>query len=626
MKNIKNIIKAFGLATFVGVTVTSCDLDLLPLNEVVLENYWTNRDDVDNVLRSCYTGMESAAWMERAIVWGEVRSDNVSTGSTANTTINYINKGNLKQTNAYCDWSSFYNVINRCNTVIYYAPQVAEKDPNFTSSDLAVTIAEAKTIRALNYFYLIRAFKNVPFTFSPSIDDTQNYRLPASSFENILDSLILDLEGCKDNAPRAYFERTKNSGRVTRAAIYALLADLYLWRASDANRAKSLQEEDYRKCVQCCDWVLNYKYEEYMTDKYGDLNRAMDSYVLTNYGYPLLAEKSASGGSSNAPQAYNSIFVTGNSFESLYELTYSESVNDIHNTAVGYMYGSNNDVNQHIQWLSANENLMETVIPNSAKTYSETTLFPVTTDYRSLTSFRYVNSGSFAILKYVTTRFQGDAADFGVSTATSWAAGTAAANNQKRSPYSYAINWIFYRLSEVMLMRAEAEINLANLLGGSATPAEPESNGAKARRIRQDGAMLSTATELYDDAFNLILAVYMRSNPNAQSGKDTEYRPVRTNYNLYEDFVTLLENERQREFLFEGKRYFDLVRRARREGNTSHFAAAVASKYGEASRSVVIKMAMMDFMYMPYAEHELDVNPSLSQNPAYAEDEDIVKN
>ena len=118
----------------------------------------------------------------------------------------------------------------------------------------------------------------------------------------------------------------------------------------------------------------------------------------------------------------------------------------------------------------------------------------------------------------------------------------------------------------------------------------------------------------------------MRSNPNAQSGKDTEYRPIRTNYNLYEDFVTLLENERQREFLFEGKRYFDLVRRARREGNTSHFASAVASKYGEASRSVVIKMAMMDFMYMPYAERELDVNPSLSQNPAYAEDEDIVKN
>ena len=37
MKNLKNIIKIFGLTAFVGVSVTSCDLDLLPLNEVVLE-------------------------------------------------------------------------------------------------------------------------------------------------------------------------------------------------------------------------------------------------------------------------------------------------------------------------------------------------------------------------------------------------------------------------------------------------------------------------------------------------------------------------------------------------------------------------------------------------------------
>jgi hypothetical protein len=140
---------------------------------------------------------------------------------------------------------------------------VAEKDPNYTESDLRVTMAEAKTIRALNYFYLIRAFKDVPFTFEPSIDDTKEYQMPASKFENILDSLILDLEACKDYAPRQYTERTKNTGRVTRAAIYSLLADLYLWRASDYNRAKPLQQADYHKCIQYCDWVLNFKYEEY---------------------------------------------------------------------------------------------------------------------------------------------------------------------------------------------------------------------------------------------------------------------------------------------------------------------------------------------------------------------------
>ena len=37
-----------------GVAVTSCDLDLLPLNEVVLENYWTEKADVESVVNACY--------------------------------------------------------------------------------------------------------------------------------------------------------------------------------------------------------------------------------------------------------------------------------------------------------------------------------------------------------------------------------------------------------------------------------------------------------------------------------------------------------------------------------------------------------------------------------------------
>ena len=137
------------------------------------------------------------------------------------------------------------------------------------------------------------------------------------------------------------------------------------------------------------------------------------------------------------------------------------------------------------------------------------------------------------------------------------------------------------------------------------------------------GSELSTADEYYDDAFNLISAVYLRSNPGAQ--KTSTACPVRSNYSSYDQFMNLLENERHRELLFEGKRYFDLVRRARREGNTTHFSSVVATKFGEASKAVLIKMAMMEFMYMPYSKTELDVNPYLRQNEAYSQDEDVVK-
>ena len=350
----------------------------------------------------------------------------------------------------------------------------------------------------------------------------------------------------------------------------------------------------------------------------------MDPYILTTYGYPLLGERVSTSGSNDGPRAYNAIFAKGNSFEGIFELTFSEQSSDARNSAVSNMYGHGGTSRTAL--LSANENLMESAIESNSKTYADTKLFPVTTDYRSLTGFRYVSSGAFGILKYVVGEIDGSASKFGTANQTNWKEGTGDASGQWVNVDNERINWIFYRLSEIMLMRAEAEINLANIIGGeSAAPSEDTGSGVKMRRAKQNGASLSTAEELYNDAFELISAVYMRSNPYAQN-TTTQFRPIRDNYSNYSDLMTLLENERHREFLFEGKRYFDLVRFARREGNTSHFAAAVASKFGEASKSVVIKMAMMDFMYMPYAEKELDVNPYLHQNPAHAEDEDIKKN
>lgn len=646
MKHIGNIFKTVGLVACMGLTTTSCELELLPLNEVVLDNFWTDKSDVENVLLSCYTAMQSSDWMDRVVIWGEVRSDNIESGADVPTYIQNINKGNLKQTNAACNWASLYSVINRCNTVIYYAPQVAEIDPNFTDSDLQSTLAEAKGIRALNYFYLIRAFKDVPFTFDPSIDDTQEYQLPATAHTDILDSLIEDIEECKDWAPRRYTSETtssdyaKNSGRFTRPGLYALLADLYLWRASDADLSTSEQRNYYQKCIECANYVIEYKLEEYDEDEDGTLNKAMSNDVYSNYGYALLAEYSTTGSASQGPAAYNAIFGTGNSWESLFEVTYDNSTgSETKNNELAYLYGGLNSSDTYVQYLAASTELLTAEI--TGKTYDNTTLFSVMSDYRTLTSFRY-SDATYPILKYTVASFTGSDDDFGTATNTSWEAGTQDHNKQCRSYLGSYANWIIYRLSDVMLMRAEAEIQIAGMInksfGSSDTDDEEEEETTTKRRANyEQPSSFSTADEYYLDALELILAVYTRSNPQASTtagmypagiypGKAVTVDNVKSYFTTYDDFQTLLENERQREFLFEGKRYFDLVRRARREGNTDHFSEAVSSKYGEASRAVKIKMSQMDFMYMPIYESELDANPNLSQNPAYAEDEETTLN
>ena len=240
--------------SFGAVLFTGCSdfLDIEPMNSTVLENYWKEKADVTGAVNGCYEALASEDVIKRMAIWGELRSENVVIGTLVNpqkyqNTYNNLNemlKENLLQTNEMCNWSSLYNVINRCNIVCHYAPEVEQIDPNYTRNELKATIAEMKTIRALCYFYLIRTFRDVPYVTEPSIDDNQNYVVPATKFEVVLDSLINDLESIKDDAQRRFSVEkvvnksisvpAENNSRITRWAIYALLADLYLWKGDSS--------------------------------------------------------------------------------------------------------------------------------------------------------------------------------------------------------------------------------------------------------------------------------------------------------------------------------------------------------------------------------------------------------
>ncbi|MBR4845209.1 MAG: RagB/SusD family nutrient uptake outer membrane protein, partial [Bacteroidaceae bacterium] len=88
------------------------------------------------------------------------------------------------------------------------------------------------------------------------------------------------------------------------------------------------------------------------------------------------------------------------------------------------------------------------------------------------------------------------------------------------------------------------------------------------------------------------------------------------------EMETLLLEERQREFLFEGKRWFDLVRTARRDGSNSRLSTLATRKYIENVNAIKIKLANPNRIYFPYFRNELKVNPLLKQNSAYADTED----
>ena len=79
----------------------------------------------------------------------------------------------------------------------------------------------------------------------------------------------------------------------------------------------------------------------------------------------------------------------------------------------------------------------------------------------------------------------------------------------------------------------------------------------------------------------------------------------------------LVMQERQRELLFEGKRWYDLVRKAQRDGNTNQITSAAVAKATTNGAQIRNKLAKMDAIYWPYNYDELKVNKNLVQNPAF---------
>ena len=564
MKTIKHIV----CSLFIAAGLTGCEdfFDTLPMNEVVLENFWTDKNDVTSVVNSCYEALESEAFLERMGIWGELRSDNLKGGSNPSDDINQILKENILPSNPMCNWSEFYKAINRCNTVCYYAPKVQAIDPNYTESEMRANIAEASAIRALCYFYLIRTFRDVPYSTEPSIDDLQNYVLPATPFNDVLDSLITNLESVKNDAVRRYYldessNAYQNSSRITRVAIWALLADLYLWKG------------DWDNCIKYCDLVLEFKRNQYedMLERLGSI-----SYIDLFGDIPMILDKPS--GSTTYGYAYNEIFGYGNSFESLFEL-YFESNQNLSNKWVGNYYGNSNTPTGR---LGVPDFLRQDVALGNNALFKKF-------DGRAYASVAMENQS------YYARKYSFDNVSYDTQNIT----------NENSVKFSGSLrssddaNWIFYRLSDAILMKAEALIE----------------RGAADTLVENSAADFARA-------FHLINTVNKRAIDASPISSRSDTLKLADYVSSKGAMVDLLIEERQREFLFEGKRLFELVRFARRDGNTTRLSTLATRKHITGQNAIKIKLANPDRIYFPYAKSELKVNPLLKQNPAYSNTED----
>lgn len=492
---------SYTLLLVLVISATSCKkwLDLKPQDGIVREEFWQTKEQVDAAVTGIYSSMlgtndGSLPLAELFFIWGEARADMVAPGFAAKSDeIDFVNM-NIQPNNSFTNWRSVYQTINYCNTVIALAPGVLQKDNTYSEEQLNRAVAEAKTIRALMYFYLVRTFRDVPLKLDATISDEDVKPIAKSESNAVLDLVIADLKEAEPNLPLTFGNINMDKGRVTRYTANAILADVYLWM------------EKYAECQAECDKIIS-------SNRFG-----------------LIGGEQA---------LFNELYYEGNSNESIFELQFDvQKLNPFFN-----MHEARTR-----RWGAA-PHLMEQVFG-----VDMVNTIPLEDLRGNGTSLR---ASDFTIWKYIGAN--------------------GSATQLRSSDQSYA-HWIFYRYADVLLMKAEAINQLDKPLEASRLV---KAIRDRAKAFDFNGTMDSTS----------------------QSGM--------------EEFIL---QERQREFAFEGKRWFDVLRNAKRNNYQSlgYLLNMIATSIpSDRQQAAFNKIRDYNSHYLPINLYELQTNKLLLQNPFY---------
>lgn len=205
-------------------TLSGCKkyLDQAPENSLTREEFFKTEADANAAIIGVYDALQTAN--SQFLRWGELRGDLISND------LDPVYLQLLNNTSSVDNWSDAYRLIGRANIVIEKVPDIPALDPRFSLEQSKAIVGEALFLRALSYFYLVRAFKEVPLVLQAPSSDAVDFLIPKSSADVILDQIEADLTTAEKDVPVEYGRNVDTRGRATKGAVNALLTDVYLWR------------------------------------------------------------------------------------------------------------------------------------------------------------------------------------------------------------------------------------------------------------------------------------------------------------------------------------------------------------------------------------------------------------
>lgn len=223
----KNISILIGLAF--AFVVVSCEdfLEENPPTFISSTNYYKTASDARTACDGAYKMLQDGSSNSIYGRWWpaiDIATDDVAS-KAGRTNFNDWFSHSITASHAWMNtwkqYSSFWTGIARANAVIDNVPAIAMDE-----TDRNAILGEARALRALYYFHLVRTYGDLPLVVKET-KTKADFILPRSSADQVYDEIIIpDLKYAEEHCIDALHD-----GHITKWTAKIILADVYLTRA-----------------------------------------------------------------------------------------------------------------------------------------------------------------------------------------------------------------------------------------------------------------------------------------------------------------------------------------------------------------------------------------------------------
>lgn len=226
-------IAALGL---LSVGLTSCGNDFLEVSsktEGTTGNFYSNEAAANRALIGCYDGWQRTVSDGPTFAFhylSELLSDECFGGTGANDARNsaVVDRFDMNEDNSQENlhnqlWIAYYQAIYRVNELLSKTEGISWSSEKVKGQ----LLGEARAMRGILYFDLVRVFENVPLLTAPTTENVAQ-----APVDDVYALIFDDLKFAAENIPADAYPKSSsstNDGRLTCYAAKAMIARAYLF-------------------------------------------------------------------------------------------------------------------------------------------------------------------------------------------------------------------------------------------------------------------------------------------------------------------------------------------------------------------------------------------------------------